>query len=91
MKSMLLSLPGSRVWRISRHICAFADNERHLGHVVKTEAWHAWDATHLNESATGPRYLGAFSGLNAAKEAVQASVAGEKTMMRTLHAGSCLA
>jgi hypothetical protein len=67
--------PGERTWRISQYVCAFHDGERHLGHVVKTDKWHAYDATHLNLQEDGIRYLGDFSDLDSAKAAVEASVA----------------
>jgi len=67
--------PGERTWRISQYLCAFHDGERHLGHVVKTDKWHAYDATHLSLQEDGIRYLGDFSDLDSAKAAVEASVA----------------
>jgi hypothetical protein len=67
--------PGTRSWRISQYICAFHDSERHLGHVVKVDKWCAFDATHLNPQNDGIRYLGDFCDLEAAKAAVEASVA----------------
>jgi hypothetical protein len=79
-------LAGSRTWRRSEHICAFADSERHLGHVIKTDQWNAYDATHLNEASTGFKYLGAFSDLAAAMQAVESSV-NRKQELRTMHAG----
>jgi hypothetical protein len=65
------SLP---VWRISEHICALADDERHLGHVVKTDRWLAFDATKLNTAENGFRYLGSFVNVTAAREAVEKSI-----------------
>jgi hypothetical protein len=67
--------PGERTWRISQYLCAFQDDERHLGHVVKTDKWHAYDATHLNLQENGIRHLGDFSDLETAKAAVETSVA----------------
>jgi hypothetical protein len=64
----------SAEWQSSDDICAFADNERHLGHVVRTDKWQAYDATKLNPDQTGFRYLGAFASVVAAREAVETSV-----------------
>ena len=62
-------------WRNSDYVCALADSERHLGHVVKTEQWHAYDATHPNDASIGFKYLGPFVDLAAAKQAVESAVA----------------
>jgi hypothetical protein len=73
------------IWRISESVCALQDKERHLGHVVKTDGgWHAFDATHLNLQSDGMRELGYFSTLDAAKAAVEASIASphEKQSLR---------
>ena len=63
------------VWRVSEHFCALHDTERHLGHLVKTDKWHAYDATHINSQEDGMLYVGGFSDLEAAKAAVEASIA----------------
>jgi hypothetical protein len=73
---------SGRTWRTSDYLCAYQDDERHLGHVVKTDKWHAYDATHLNLQEDGIQYLGDFPDIESAKEAVEASVAsphGQKT------------
>lgn len=63
---------GTSAWRNSPEICALADGERHLGHIVQIGGrWHAFDATHFNESADGFRGLGSFASLSSAKEAVE--------------------
>jgi hypothetical protein len=67
---------AERSWRNSKFVCALADSERHLGHVVKTEKWRAYDATHLNDASQGFKYLGAFGGSAAGKRVVESSVAG---------------
>lgn len=72
-----LPVPGGRTWRVSKYVCALEDAERHLGHVVKTDKWHAYDATHLNLQEDGIRYLGHFSDLESAKAAVETSVASQ--------------
>jgi hypothetical protein len=74
----------SATWRDSGKVCAFADAERHLGHIVRAGSyWLAYDATHLNETGTGFRLLGTLLDINCAKQAVeqvflmnQASVSG---------------
>jgi len=70
------STTADRWWRDSDFVCALADTERHLGHLIKTEKWHAYDATHSNEALNGVKYVGAFVDLAAAKQAVESSVAG---------------
>src|SRR5579872_669289 len=65
------------VWRISDNVCALADADRHLGHAIQLEPlapWHAYDATRLNASGDGFRYLGKFGTAADAKTAVEASV-----------------
>src|ERR1017187_473673 len=73
-----LTAAGGWTWRVLQYLCALQDDERHLGHVVKTDKWHAYDATHLNAQEDGIRYLGDFSDLTAAKAAVEASVASPR-------------
>src|SRR5450755_1679060 len=73
-----LTAQGGRTWRISRHLCALHDSERHLGHVVKTDRWHAYDATHLNPQEDGIRYVGDFSDLEAAMLALEASLVSKR-------------
>lgn len=77
----------SRTWRRSDHICAFADGERHLGHVIKTEQWNAYDATHPGEASEGFKHLGAFVDVTAAMRAVELSVE-RKQELRAMHAGA---
>jgi hypothetical protein len=61
-------------WRDSISVCALADGERHLGHVLTIGGrWHAFDATHFNEECNGFRFLGSYASLSAAKEAVSQS------------------
>ena len=58
-------------WRNSNSVCALADGERHLGHILKIGGrWLAYDATHFNEESNGFRSLGTFASQSAAKEAV---------------------
>lgn len=64
--------PARPEWRNSNSICALADWERHLGHILKIGGrWHAFDATRFNDDLNGFRVLGSFAGMNAAKEAVE--------------------
>jgi hypothetical protein len=61
-------------WRISGHICALSDGERHVGHVVRIGGrWHAYDAMHSNEAGDGFQCLGTFSAVDPAKDAVEQS------------------
>lgn len=60
-------------WKNSGDVCAYADGERHLGHVVRTGAgWTAFDATHISVCKTAYRALGFFRLLDTAKEVVEA-------------------
>lgn len=71
MRPMNLVPPA---WRNSDSVSALADGERHLGHVLRIGGrWHAFDATHSNERATGFRSLGSFVSRTAAKDAVEQS------------------
>ncbi len=66
--------PTELSWRLSPHICALSDGERHVGHVVKVGGrWHAFDAMHSNPRGDGFRSLGTFAGLESAKGAVETS------------------
>jgi len=81
---------GSRSWKSSEHVCAFSDDERHFGHVIRTEQWNAYDATRLNEASGGFKYLGVFVDLATAMQAVERSVE-RKPESRTMHAGESMA
>jgi hypothetical protein len=65
-----------RSWRNSELVCCLADSDRHLGHIIKTEKWEAYDATALNEASNGFKYLGAFVDPAEARLAVESSLAG---------------
>jgi hypothetical protein len=68
-------------WRNSNAVCALADGERHLGHVLKVgRHWYAFDATHFNEELNGFRTLGSFVSLSAAKDAVSESAGCRATL-----------
>lgn len=68
-------LMGAPAWRDARGVCAFRDNERHLGHIVKVRGWHAFDATRFNDAGDAYRYLGVFPTKREAQDAVELSVA----------------
>jgi hypothetical protein len=60
------------VWRHSEEVCGFSDDERHLGHILKTgNHWTAFDSTRSNEDGTGFCLLGSFKSASAAKKAVE--------------------
>jgi hypothetical protein len=59
-------------WRMSANVCAFADSERHLGHILKIgSVWVAFDGTRLEENSTGFRIIGTFPDVDSAKIAVE--------------------
>ena len=59
-------------WCDSSSVCSLADDERHLGHVVRaSDHWLAFDAAHINDSGTGFRFLGCYATITAAKRAVE--------------------
>jgi len=59
-------------WRVGGKACAFADSERHLGHILKVDSqWLAWDGTRLGESGIGFRLIGAFTDISSARIAVE--------------------
>jgi hypothetical protein len=67
---------GGSSWWNSEVVCALADTHRHLGHLIKKEQWHGYDATHTDEALKVFNYLGAFVDLAAAKLAVELAVWG---------------
>jgi hypothetical protein len=72
---------GAPSWRDSDHVCAFADDERHLGHIVLDDDWIAYDATHSSGTG-GILELGSFSTPTAAKAAVEQSIASGRIRAR---------
>ena len=71
-------LPPASAWRNSDTVCALADEERHLGHILRIGGrWHAFDATHFNDGENGFRFLGTYASIHSAKDAVEQS--GEPT------------
>jgi hypothetical protein len=77
-------------WRASNSVCALADGERHIGHVLKIGGrWHAFDGMHFNRESNGFRSLGSFASLTAAKEAVLYSTGSKSETDRTaVYAGA---
>jgi len=70
-RTNLQALP---VWRNSTAICALADGERHLGHILEIGGrWYAFDATHSDEKSNGFRNLGSFASRESAKQVVELS------------------
>jgi uncharacterized protein (DUF1501 family) len=67
-------------WRHAQDVCALADPDRQLGHVVKIDTWHAFDAVHPNREGTGFTYLGAFKQRSEAKNAVELAIGQTKTL-----------
>ena len=64
------------IWRDSPSVCALADDQRHLGHIVKAgNCWLAFDATHFNETGTGFCLLGSWTNIAVAKRAVEGAFA----------------
>jgi hypothetical protein len=64
------------MWRDSPSVCALADDERHLGHIVRADnCWLAFDATRLNQTGSGFLLLGSCVNIAVAKSAVELAVA----------------
>ena len=63
-------IPGA-TWLYSDRICALADGDRHLGHLIRKERWYAYDATRVDEASRGFKCLGAFSDLISAKQMLE--------------------
>ncbi len=61
-------------WLDSELVCALADSDRHLGHLIKKEHWYAYDGTRPEEGSRGFKCLGAFPDLAAAKQMVELAV-----------------
>jgi hypothetical protein len=65
---------GIPVWYDAGDLCALADDERHLGHVVNVGTWDAFDSIHPDADGSGVRHLGTFPNIEEAKAAVEKSV-----------------
>jgi hypothetical protein len=60
------------IWYETESVCALADAERHLGHVVVTaEGYVAYDGTRTNPAGDGFNELGCFGDVIEAKTAVE--------------------
>ena len=60
------------IWYATANVCALANAERHLGHVVVTaEGCIAYDGTHANAAGDGFNELGCFGDVIEAKAAVE--------------------
>jgi len=60
------------IWYETASVCALANAERHLGHVVMTEKGYiAYDGTHTNPAGDGFNELGCFRDVIKAKAAVE--------------------
>jgi hypothetical protein len=74
MRNTNISAFSMGFWRTGKKICAFANSERHLGHILKLETqWLACDGTRLAESGSGFRIIGVFPDPDSAKRAVEAA------------------
>jgi hypothetical protein len=63
-------------WRDSKNVCALADGDRHLGHIIRAgDGWIAFDATHMADLSAAFRPLGFFPTMATAKDAVQSATA----------------
>jgi hypothetical protein len=73
------------VWTDSETVCCLADEERHLGHIVRAGGnWLAFDATHLNDHGTSFRCLGCCTTITLAKFAVERVFGEVRAMTATL-------
>jgi len=68
-------IPGIS-WQDSDQVCALADSDRHLGHLIRSDRWYAYDATRLDETSCGFKCLGAFRDLDSAKRTLELSLWG---------------
>ena len=73
------------------NVCAFADFERHLGHIFKVDSvWVAFDGTRLAENGIGFRIIGAFPDVGSAKVAVEFASLRMSAAARTSRRGEML-
>jgi hypothetical protein len=74
-------------WTNSRSACALANDDRHLGHVIKVAGrWQAFDSTRSNDDGTGFCFLGSYASLVTAKQAVELSQHGASSPQQLLSA-----
>ena len=75
------AMMGMPVWCDAEDFCTLADGDRHLGHIVYTGEWEAFDAIHPSESGNGFKELGTFPSVVLAKMAVEQAVSGSAGVM----------
>jgi len=69
---------NAAIWRDSPSVCALADDQRHLGHIVRAgNIWLAFDATHFSGTSSGFCLLGSWTNIALAKCAVELAIANE--------------
>ena len=69
-----MSNSPTAIWYESLDVCVLADEDRHLGHAMRTPlGWTAYDGTHLNTTKNGFNKLGTFRDVAEAKVAVEDS------------------
>jgi hypothetical protein len=74
---------STATWRDSPSVCALADDQRHLGHIVRAgDCWLAFDATRFNKTGTGFWLLGSCVNIATAKCAVELAVAENPASFR---------
>lgn len=83
MAGNLNSGAGAPLWRDGEDLCALADGDRHLGHIVNDGEWHAFDAIHPNHASHGFRHLGTFGSMDEAKAAVERAVSERQHKARS--------
>lgn len=72
-------------WCDSSSVCSLADDERHLGHIVRAgNHWFAFDATHINDSGAGFRLLGCYASITSARRAVEKVFENNRGLVPTL-------
>jgi hypothetical protein len=72
MAQRQIPISEGAAWRNSANVCALADSDRHLGHVVREgEGWVAYDGTHAARDGNTFRPLGFFPSIFNAKQAVE--------------------
>jgi hypothetical protein len=74
-------------WKSAQYVCALSDDARHLGHIIRLEKWHAYDATQLNEQQNGFKQVGSFEWVGDAKRAVELSIAASRPRSLAATAG----
>lgn len=73
-----LDVGSGLAWQDERLLCFLANDERHFGHAIRADRWHAYDATKPASTGDICLYLGAFATREEAKEAVEQSISLKK-------------